>query len=194
LGPLHILAGGFVGKCLVQGQPFELANVVLIGGADAQVADPLAFGRLAPSTGPMCPNRLFNLRDNLYDNSEIDSITTLFRRASDVGLGYTQTRLSSAQLLNQFLHTLRTTFFTFVALPGTKYLSGCPSATIQENMIQTDDLHRHVRGHSLGFPAASPALEQFGYKFSTGGAHISRTMMVQEIGKVLANLLFRDSK
>ena len=42
LGPLHILAGGFVGKCLVQGQPFELADLVLIQGADAQVANPLA--------------------------------------------------------------------------------------------------------------------------------------------------------
>ena len=38
LGPLHILAGGSVGKCLVQGQSFELANLVLIQGADPQVA------------------------------------------------------------------------------------------------------------------------------------------------------------
>jgi hypothetical protein len=61
----------------------------LIQGADAQVADLLAFGRLARSSGPQCPNRLFDLRQYLYDNSEIDSITTLFHRASDVGLGYT---------------------------------------------------------------------------------------------------------
>jgi hypothetical protein len=53
----------------------------------------LAFGRLAPSSGPRCPNRLFNLRHYLYDNSEIDSITTLFRPVSDVGLGYTPKRL-----------------------------------------------------------------------------------------------------
>src|ERR1700761_5183138 len=58
LGTLYILAGGFVSKCFVQGQPFELADLVLIQGADAQVADPLAFGRLAPSSGPRCPNRL----------------------------------------------------------------------------------------------------------------------------------------
>jgi hypothetical protein len=41
---------------------------------------------------------------------------------------------------------------------------------------------------SLGFPAASPALEKFGLKFSPGGAHISRTMMLQELGTVLANV------
>ena len=38
---------------------------------------------------------------------------------------------------------------------------------------------------SLGFPAASPALEAFGLKFSAGGAHISRTMMLEELGAVL---------
>jgi hypothetical protein len=90
LGTLYILAGGFVSKCFVQGQPFELADLVLIQGADAKVADPLAFGRLAPSSGPTCPNRLFNLRHYLYDNAKIDSIATLFRQVSDVGLGYTQ--------------------------------------------------------------------------------------------------------
>ncbi len=41
---------------------------------------------------------------------------------------------------------------------------------------------------SLGFPAASPALETFGLKFSSGGAHISRTMMLAELGAVLANV------
>jgi hypothetical protein len=89
LGPLRILAGGFVRKLFVQGQPLELANLVLIKGADAQVADLLAFGQLARSSVPMCPNRLFNLRHYLYDNSEMDSITTLLCRMSDVGLGYT---------------------------------------------------------------------------------------------------------
>lgn len=39
---------------------------------------------------------------------------------------------------------------------------------------------------SLGFPAASKALETFGLKFSVGGAHISRTMMLEELGAVLA--------
>ena len=87
LGPLRILAGGSVSKGSVQGQPFELANLVLIQGADAQVADLLAFRRPTPSTGPRCPNRLFNLRHYPYDNSESDSITTFFRRISDVGLG-----------------------------------------------------------------------------------------------------------
>lgn len=36
------------------------------------------------------------------------------------------------------------------------------------------------------FPAASPALENFGLKFSSGGAHISRTMMQVELDAVLA--------
>jgi hypothetical protein len=51
------------------------------------------FGRLALSSGPRCPNRLFNLRHCVYDNSESDSITTLFRRVSDVRLGYTLMRI-----------------------------------------------------------------------------------------------------
>jgi len=38
----------------------------------------------------------------------------------------------------------------------------------------------------IGFPAASPALEAFGLKFSAGGAHISRTMMLTELDAVLA--------
>ena len=45
-----------------------------------------------------------------------------------------------------------------------------------------------VGGLSLGFPAGSTALEEFGLKFSPGGAHISRTMMLQELGAVLANV------
>jgi hypothetical protein len=39
---------------------------------------------------------------------------------------------------------------------------------------------------SLGFPGASPLLEAFGLKFSAGGAHISRTMMLAELEAVLA--------
>ena len=39
---------------------------------------------------------------------------------------------------------------------------------------------------SPGFPAASPALETFGLKFSSGGAHISRTMMLAELGALMA--------
>lgn len=39
---------------------------------------------------------------------------------------------------------------------------------------------------AFGFPAASPALETFGLKFSSGGAHISRTMMLAELDAVLA--------
>jgi hypothetical protein len=41
---------------------------------------------------------------------------------------------------------------------------------------------------SLGFPPVSPALEKFGFKFSSGGAHISRTMMLSELRAVLANV------
>jgi hypothetical protein len=78
LGPLRILAGGFVGKCFVQGQPFELAELILIQGADAQVADPLALGQLAGPSGPRCPDRLFNLRHQLYDNSEVTLLRHYF--------------------------------------------------------------------------------------------------------------------
>lgn len=37
-----------------------------------------------------------------------------------------------------------------------------------------------------GFPTATPMLETFGFKFSPGGAHISRTMMLKELGAVLS--------
>lgn len=40
------------------------------------------------------------------------------------------------------------------------------------------------------FPAASPDLEVFGFKFSSGGAHISRTMMLAELDAVLATVPF----
>ena len=41
---------------------------------------------------------------------------------------------------------------------------------------------------SFSFPPASPGLEIFGLKFSSGGAHISRTIMLAELGAVLANV------
>jgi hypothetical protein len=53
-------------------------------------------------------------------------------------------------------------------------------------MNQLDDLALSASSlPSLGFPAASPALEKFGFKFSSGGAHISRTMMLAELTEVL---------
>ena len=39
---------------------------------------------------------------------------------------------------------------------------------------------------SPGFPQTSPSLERFGLKFTDGGPHISRTMMLAEVGAVLA--------
>ena len=42
--------------------------------------------------------------------------------------------------------------------------------------------------YTLGFPVGSMALEAFGLKFSSGGAHISRTMMMQELVAVMANV------
>jgi hypothetical protein len=41
---------------------------------------------------------------------------------------------------------------------------------------------------SSKFPSPSPTLEVFGLKFSPGGAHISRTMMLTELSAVLMNL------
>jgi len=40
---------------------------------------------------------------------------------------------------------------------------------------------------SLGFPSTPPALEKFGLKFSSGGAHISRTMLA-ELGEVFTEV------
>lgn len=45
---------------------------------------------------------------------------------------------------------------------------------------------------SLGFPATSPLLEEFGVKFSGGGAHISRTMMLTELHAVLTTVPVRS--
>lgn len=39
-----------------------------------------------------------------------------------------------------------------------------------------------------GFPTATPALEKFGLKFSSGGSHISRTMMLAELESVLVTV------
>ena len=41
---------------------------------------------------------------------------------------------------------------------------------------------------SFAFLAAEPALEEFGMKFSAGGPHISRTMMLAELDAVLASV------
>jgi hypothetical protein len=46
----------------------------------------------------------------------------------------------------------------------------------------TDASRRQMRC----FPGASPALEKFGLKFSDGGAHISRTIMLSELASLLA--------
>jgi hypothetical protein len=40
----------------------------------------------------------------------------------------------------------------------------------------------------IGFPTASPALETFGFKFSSGGSHSSRTMMLAELETLLATV------
>lgn len=63
------------------------------------------------------------------------------------------------------------------------------ASTPHKRMPRLDDFQLMVSGvSSLGFPVASPALETFGLKFSSGGAHISRTMMLQELGAVLTNV------
>jgi hypothetical protein len=57
------------------------------------------------------------------------------------------------------------------------------------NMTRPEDSELTATGiSSIGFPAASPLLETFGLKFSSGGPHISRTMMLREVGDLLANV------
>ena len=41
---------------------------------------------------------------------------------------------------------------------------------------------------TVGFPTASHALKTFGFKFTAGGAHISRTMMLGELSAILARV------
>jgi hypothetical protein len=78
----------------------DVAFVAARAGLDRRIKNGrinlLPFGPFARSSGPMCPNRLLDLRHYLHDNSERDSIMTLFRRVSDVGLGYTPQRQPQA--------------------------------------------------------------------------------------------------
>jgi hypothetical protein len=46
---------------------------------------------------------------------------------------------------------------------------------------------------SLGFPAASAKLETFGFKFSSGASHVSRTIMLQELGAILTGVSLGSS-
>jgi hypothetical protein len=73
---------------------------------------------------------------------------------------------------------------------------GAVSETASANIDQT----RSRESERFGFPLASTALVQFGYKFTAGGAHISRTLMLKELVSVLdaipfgtANSVYRDA-
>lgn len=52
-------------------------------------------------------------------------------------------------------------------------------------MTTNDDCPTH-RTDAQGFPRATSQLEAFGLKFSPGGAHISRTMMLSELRSLLS--------
>lgn len=47
---------------------------------------------------------------------------------------------------------------------------------------------KHNKVTNCDFPAASAALEIFGLKFTPGGPHVSRTMMLAELGAVLTSV------
>jgi hypothetical protein len=55
-------------------------------------------------------------------------------------------------------------------------------------MTLLDDPQLSTGFSTVGFPPASPILEKFGLKFSFGGPHISRTMMLAELGVVLGSV------
>lgn len=62
-------------------------------------------------------------------------------------------------------------------------------ASAQKDMARLDDLQLSASSaSSTSFPTASLALEAFGFKFSPGGPHISRTMMLAELSTVLADV------
>jgi hypothetical protein len=65
---------------------FDHDLIAVEGGLRACVATRCAYGRCRRGS---CWPKLFDHRLYLSDSSERDSITTLFRRVSDVGLGYT---------------------------------------------------------------------------------------------------------
>ena len=56
-------------------------------------------------------------------------------------------------------------------------------------MTRLDDFQLTASGgvSSLSFPAASPALEKFGFKVSSGGAHISpvRVKNFETLGEII---------
>lgn len=55
---------------------------------------------------------------------------------------------------------------------------------VKPSSVATQPTHASAPG--LDFPLQSPTLEAFGLKFSDGGAHISRTMMLAELSDALA--------
>lgn len=55
--------------------------------------------------------------------------------------------------------------------------------------LMTDE-HSSIRQQLLSFPAKSAALKEYGLKFSAGGAHVSRTMMLTELDVLLAAVPF----
>jgi hypothetical protein len=62
----------------------------------------------------------------------------------------------------------------------------CRKSCAKVTMNRLDELPLSAsNSSSLGFPTASRSLETFGFKFSSGGAHISRTMMLAELRAVL---------
>jgi hypothetical protein len=74
-------------------------------------------------------------------------------------------------------------------------LAGLPQSTIScsASDASTTVLKSIVPQTSTTFPVHSTFLEHFGLKFSPGGAHISRTMMLTELGKVLDNVALGSS-
>ena len=64
-----------------------------------------------------------------------------------------------------------------------------PSAHTAYDRTNTDRARMTTIGQTTpAFPPASPLLEEFGIKFSPGGAHISRTMMLVELDAALASV------
>lgn len=61
---------------------------------------------------------------------------------------------------------------------------------MSQNVLASTVQIRSRGSEQLSFPAASSALVQSGFKFTAGGAHISRTLMLEELGSVLDRVCF----
>ena len=83
LGPVHVFPLSFVGEPLIEVDPFELTQLLLVESAHPQVSDRLT------GTPPFCHVRFFSLHHLVSHYQKCDLCETLICHTSRVSQGYT---------------------------------------------------------------------------------------------------------